>query len=193
MQGLVLVQPGRSVGRFAAANDNDRFAVAQDNDGLAIAHDKEEELAHKAAASSRSALPSAGRLPIAWLAASCETPRTRKMWLKKPCCGRIGGSIAFATATDSEPGSFESRFAWRWTVCAPGNAANSETRFGRSRSASRLQRLRKMSLLRTNSRRTSKMLSQKCRRNCDLSFCLRLWKATRSRRLPGCWAFLRAR
>jgi RNA polymerase sigma-70 factor (ECF subfamily) len=40
MQELVLVQPGRTVGRFAAAHDNDRFAVAHDGEG---------ELEHEAA------------------------------------------------------------------------------------------------------------------------------------------------
>lgn len=40
MQELVLFQPGRAAGRFAAANDNNR---------LAVAHDQEDELAHEAA------------------------------------------------------------------------------------------------------------------------------------------------
>src|SRR6266478_3082246 len=40
MQELVLVQPGRTVDRFAVAHDNDRFAVAQDKEG---------ELAHEPA------------------------------------------------------------------------------------------------------------------------------------------------
>jgi RNA polymerase sigma-70 factor (ECF subfamily) len=40
MQELVLVQPGRTVDRFAVAHDNDRFAVAQD---------EEDELAREAA------------------------------------------------------------------------------------------------------------------------------------------------
>ena len=40
MQELVLVQPGRTAGRFAAAHDNDRFAVA---------HEKGDELEREAA------------------------------------------------------------------------------------------------------------------------------------------------
>src|SRR5260370_39145362 len=40
MQELVLVQPGRTVDRFAVAHDHDRLAAAQD---------KEDELAHEPA------------------------------------------------------------------------------------------------------------------------------------------------
>jgi len=49
MQELVLVQPGRTAGRLAAANDNDRFAAGYSNDRPTGARDKEEELAHEAA------------------------------------------------------------------------------------------------------------------------------------------------
>jgi RNA polymerase sigma-70 factor (ECF subfamily) len=49
MQELVLIQPGGTVGRFAAAHDNDRFAAAQDKDRLTVTHEKEDELAREAA------------------------------------------------------------------------------------------------------------------------------------------------
>jgi RNA polymerase sigma-70 factor (ECF subfamily) len=48
MQELVLIQPGGTVSRFAAAHDNERFAVA-DGNRLALAHEKEDELAREAA------------------------------------------------------------------------------------------------------------------------------------------------
>ena len=46
MQELVLVQPGRTVGRLTAAHDNSRLTAAHNNDRLTAAHDKEEELEH---------------------------------------------------------------------------------------------------------------------------------------------------
>jgi RNA polymerase sigma-70 factor, ECF subfamily len=49
MQELVLVQPGGTVGRFAAAHDNGRLSVEQDNDRSAVAQEKEDELAREAA------------------------------------------------------------------------------------------------------------------------------------------------
>src|SRR6266513_1380743 len=81
----------------------------------------------------------------------------------------------------------------RSTVCAPGNDANSATRFGRSPSTSRVPRLPKTSPLRASSRRILIMLSRNCRKNCASSFCLRPWKATPSTKSPPCWVFPRAR
>src|SRR5439155_9288471 len=49
MQELVLVQPGRTAGRLAAANDNDRFAAGYSNDRPTGARVKEEELVREAA------------------------------------------------------------------------------------------------------------------------------------------------
>jgi RNA polymerase sigma-70 factor (ECF subfamily) len=48
MQELVLIQPGGTVSRFAAAHNNERFTVA-DGNRLALAHEKEDELAREAA------------------------------------------------------------------------------------------------------------------------------------------------
>jgi RNA polymerase sigma-70 factor (ECF subfamily) len=49
MQELVLIQPGGTASRFAAAHDNDRFGAAHDDGRSAVAHEKEDELAREAA------------------------------------------------------------------------------------------------------------------------------------------------
>jgi RNA polymerase sigma-70 factor (ECF subfamily) len=49
MQELILVPPGGTVGRFAAANDKERFAATHDNGRSAVAHEKKDKLAREAA------------------------------------------------------------------------------------------------------------------------------------------------
>src|SRR4029077_17308503 len=49
MQELVLIQPGGTADRFAAAHDNDRFGATHDDSRSAVAHEKEDELAREAA------------------------------------------------------------------------------------------------------------------------------------------------
>jgi len=153
MQELVLVQPGRTVGRLTAAHDNDR---------LTAAHDKEEELEHGTA--------------------QAETRREFEERLAEcgPLAYRVARGVLRNTAdaedvaqeallrayrrfdrlrdrTRFERGSFALRFGSHSIVCVPGNVVNCATRFGRNRNTTRLPRTPKTSPLRMSSRRISIM------------------------------------